>query len=165
MKKYKNYYRLDPLDQIDGILSGIKYNKTSGKVIRASAFLNIWLLKQNGTKDPNGELIDAVAMEWEKVFIEEIIVKEKNMGNQEDLTINGFTDRRYAKYLKIQIKEENILRSWVYRKCYTSQYYIFHLYCFIGNSSQKNNINQLQKLLSETYTNMFLKIKNFTFCD
>ena len=101
MKKYKNYYRLDPLDQIDGILSGIKYNKTSGKVIRASAFLNIWLLKQNGTKDPNGELIDAVAMEWEKVFIEEIIVKEKNMGNQEDLTINGFTDRRYAKYLKI----------------------------------------------------------------
>ena len=104
MKKYKNNYRLDPLDQIDGILSGIKYNKTSGKVIRASAFLNIWLLKQNGTKDPNGELTDAVAMEWEKVFIEEIIVKEKNMGNQEDLTINGFTDRRYAKYLKIQIK-------------------------------------------------------------
>ena len=109
MKKYKNNYRLDPLDQIDGILSGIKYNKTSGKVIRASAFLNIWLLKQNGTKDPNGELIDAVAMEWEKVFIEEIIVKEKNMGNQEDLTINGFTDRRYAKYLKIQIKEGEYL--------------------------------------------------------
>ena len=109
MKKYKNNYRLDPLDQIDGILSGIKYNKTSGKVIRASAFLNIWLLKQNGTKDPNGELIDAVAMEWEKVFIEEIIVKEKNMGNQEDLTINGFTDRRYAKYLKIQIKEGKYL--------------------------------------------------------
>ena len=108
-KKYKNTYRLDPLDQIDGILSGIKYNKTSGKVIRASAFLNIWLLKQNGTKDPNGELIDAVAMEWEKVFIEEIIVKEKNMGNQEDLTINGFTDRRYAKYLKIQIKEGKYL--------------------------------------------------------
>ena len=108
MKKYKNNYRLDPLDQIDGILSGIKYNKTSGKVIGASAFLNIWLLKQNGTKDPNGELIDAVAMEWEKVFIEEIIVKEKNMGNQGDLTINGFTDRRYAKYLKIQIKEGKI---------------------------------------------------------
>ena len=104
MKKYKNNYRLDPLDQIDGILSGIKYNKTSGKVIRASAFLNIWLLKQNGTKDPNGELIDVVAMEWEKVFIEEIIVKEKNMKAQGDLTINGFTDRRYAKYLKTQIK-------------------------------------------------------------
>ena len=103
-KKCKNNYRLDPLDQIDGILSGIKYNKTSGKVIGASAFLNIWLLKQNGTKDPNGELIDVVAMEWEKVFIEEIIVKEKNMGNQGYLTINGFTDRRYAKYLKIQIK-------------------------------------------------------------
>ena len=117
MKKYKNNYRLDPLDQIDGILSGIKYNKTSGKVIRASAFLNIWLLKQNGTKDPNGELIDAVAMEWEKVFIEEIIVKEKNMGNQKDLTINGFTDRRYAKYLKIQIKEGKYLIyvcSWIY---------------------------------------------------
>ena len=75
-------------------MSGIKHNKTSGKVIGASAFLNIWLLKQNGTKDPNGELIDVVAMEWEKVFIEEIIVKEKKIGVQKDLAINGFTDRR-----------------------------------------------------------------------
>ena len=148
---------MDPLDQIDGILSGIKYNKTSGKVIRASAFLNIWLLKQNGTKDPNGELIDAVAMEWEKVFIEEIIVKEKNMGNQKDLTINGFTDRRYAKYLKIQIKEGKYLTYLVgsIEKCYTSQYYIFQFYCFIGNSS----ISHLQKMLSKrsiaTYNNVF----------
>ena len=67
-------------------------------MIQASALLNIWLLKQNGTKDPNGELIDLIAMEWEKAFIQEIIVK-KVMGVEDDLSINGFTDRRYAKYL------------------------------------------------------------------
>ena len=87
---------MDPLDQIDGILSGVKYNKTTGKVIKASALLNIWLLKQNGTKDPNGELIDPIAMEWEKTFIEEIIVK-KIMDVPKELIVNGFTDRRYAK--------------------------------------------------------------------
>ena len=79
---------MDPLDQIDGILSGVKYNKTTGKVIKASALLNIWLLKQNGTKDPNGELIDPIAMEWEKTFIEEIIVK-KIMDVPKELIVNG----------------------------------------------------------------------------
>ena len=100
-------YRLDPLDQIDGILSGVKYNKTTGNVIEAKALLNIWLLKQNGTKDPNGELIDAVAMEWEKAFIEEIIVK-KVMGIPIGLTFNGFTDRRYANNSNIKFYRRKV---------------------------------------------------------
>ena len=88
--------------------------------MKASALLNIWLLKQNGTKDPNGELIDPVAMEWEVAFIKEIILKD-NFDVPKELTVNGFTDRRYAKNLIIRDargkKESTSLCNFWGRKC------------------------------------------------
>ena len=61
--------------------------------MRASALLNIWLLNQNGTKDPNGELIDPIAMEWEKTFIQQIILEKVN-AVPEGLRFDALAERR-----------------------------------------------------------------------
>ena len=81
------------MKDVEGILSGIVRSLTTGKVIKAKALLNIWLLKQNGTKDPNGQLIDAVAMKWESQFIKEIIVNPVE-GIPQGLTLDALAERR-----------------------------------------------------------------------
>ena len=86
-------FRLDPLDKIDGILSDIDYDETTGKVKGAKGLLNIWLLRQNGTKEPNGDLVDKVALEWEKAFVEEII-KNEVKGLPDGLIFDALAERR-----------------------------------------------------------------------
>ena len=86
-------FRSNPLDEIDGILSGVEWISSNGSVMRASALLNIWLLNQNGTKDPNGELIDPIAMEWEKTFIQQIILEKVN-AVPEGLRFDALAERR-----------------------------------------------------------------------
>ena len=78
---------------ISGLLSGVVYNTTNGKILKAQALLNVWLLKQNGTKDPNGQLIDPAAMEWEMAFVKEIIVNPVE-GIPAGLTFNALAERR-----------------------------------------------------------------------
>lgn len=59
--------------------------------MRAGALLNVWLLKQNGTKDPNGQLIDADAMEWENAFIQRIFADQTR---PQGLTLDALAERR-----------------------------------------------------------------------
>ena len=64
---------LNPIDRIDQLLAGVEFNHTSGQVIKATALMNIWLLKQNATSEENEEVIDESALDWELRFIEEIL--------------------------------------------------------------------------------------------
>ena len=82
------------MDQIANILSGVEYDNQTGKVSKASALMNIWLLKQNGTKEAGGALVDVMAMEWEKVFIEEIIYKKID-GMPPAINFDGLTERSF----------------------------------------------------------------------
>lgn len=83
---------MDPLSQIEGILSGLKYD-SNGTVIKARAVMNIWLLRQNGTKKASEQLIDAVAMDWEKAFIQQIILDQQSRVPQ-GLKLDGLSERR-----------------------------------------------------------------------
>ena len=82
---------MDSIDKIDGLLSGIQYNRTTGKVMRASAVMNIWILRQSDSKDPDGALVDIRAMEWEKAFISEIILRSNI---PDGLSFTGLAERR-----------------------------------------------------------------------
>ena len=84
---------LDPLSQIEGIISGLKYD-SNGTVIKARAVMNIWLLRQNGTKKPDEQLMDTVALDWEKAFIQQIILDQQHKV-PEGLKIDGLSERRY----------------------------------------------------------------------
>jgi hypothetical protein len=42
----------------------------NGTVVSASAIMNVWLLKENTTKEENQAAIDEVAMDWELGFID-----------------------------------------------------------------------------------------------
>ena len=60
--------------------------------------MNIWLLKQNGTKVPNGDLIDEKALAWESTFIKEII-SNASYNIPDNITFNGLADRRYTYFI------------------------------------------------------------------
>ena len=83
---------MDPLSQIEGILSGLSYD-SNGTVLGARAVMNIWLLRQNGTKKPDEQLIDAVAMDWEKAFIQQIILDQQKTVPT-GLKVDGLSERR-----------------------------------------------------------------------
>ena len=74
-------------------MSGVEYDKNGTSVIKATALMNIWLIKQNGTKIPNGDLIDEKAMDWEFKFIEKVI-NNASYYLPLNLTFNGIAERR-----------------------------------------------------------------------
>ena len=80
------------MSQIEGIISGLKYD-SNGTVIKARAVMNIWLLRQNGTKKPDEQLMDTVALDWEKAFIQQIILDQQHKV-PEGLKIDGLSERR-----------------------------------------------------------------------
>ena len=76
-------------------MSGVEYDKNGTSVTKATALMNIWLIKQNGTKIPNGDLIDEKAMEWEFKFIQKVIANA-SFYLPSNLTFNGIAERRYG---------------------------------------------------------------------
>ena len=57
--------------------------------------MNIWMLKQNGTKEDGQKSIDVVAMAWEEIFIEKIIHNSgKSLKLQNELTMVAMAERR-----------------------------------------------------------------------
>ena len=93
-KKYFSIiFRLSPIDQIDTLISGVEYNKNNSSVTKATALMNIWLIKQNGTKIDNQDLKDERAMDWESVFIQQVIVNA-SYNLPLNLTFDGLADRR-----------------------------------------------------------------------
>ena len=68
---------LGALEEIDSILSGVEYDQDSNQVKKAKGLMNIWFLKQNGTKEEGKKPIDEIAMAWEKIFIDKIIKDSK----------------------------------------------------------------------------------------
>ena len=95
LNKFEKFlsFRLSPIDQIDKLMSGVEYDKNGTSVIKATALMNIWLIKQNGTKIPNGDLIDEKAMDWEFKFIEKVI-NNASYYLPLNLTFNGIAERR-----------------------------------------------------------------------
>ena len=85
--------RLSPIDQIDKLISGVEYDETGTSVKKATALMNIWLIKQNGTKPEFGDLIDETALDWELTFIETIITNA-SYNLPANLTFDGLADRR-----------------------------------------------------------------------
>ena len=83
-----NNTELDSIDKIDGLLSGIEYDPETGKVLRASALMNVWILSQSGSKDAD---LLVRAMEWENAFISEIILGTDIPDN---LSFTGLAERR-----------------------------------------------------------------------
>ena len=93
-KKYFSIiFRLSPIDQIDTLISGVEYSKNNSSVTKATALMNIWLIKQNGTKIDNQDLKDERAMDWESVFIQQVIVNA-SYNLPLNLTFDGLADRR-----------------------------------------------------------------------
>ena len=63
-------------------------------VSKARGLMNIWLLRQNGTKETGKSPVDKTAMAWEQLFIERIveypIIKEIPNG----LKMDAIAERR-----------------------------------------------------------------------
>ena len=59
--------------------------------------MNIWMLKQNGTKEDGQKSIDVVAMAWEEIFIEKIIHNsDQSLTLPNELTMDAMAERRYC---------------------------------------------------------------------
>ena len=57
--------------------------------------MNIWMLKQNGTKEDGQKSIDVVAMAWEEIFIEKIIYNsDQSWALPKDLRMDAMAERR-----------------------------------------------------------------------
>ena len=64
-------------------------------MFQARGLMNIWMLKQNGTKEDGQKSIDVVAMAWEEIFIEKIIYNsEKSLKLPNELTMVAMAERR-----------------------------------------------------------------------
>ena len=59
--------------------------------------MNIWMLKQNGTKEDGQKSIDVVAMAWEEIFIEKIIYNsDQSLALPKNLRMDAMAERRYC---------------------------------------------------------------------
>merc|ERR1719492_520378 len=70
---------LGPLEEIETILSGLEYrNSSDGKPFyyKARGLMNIWALKNNATRQQGRNDVDEIAMDWEEVFIDQLIHNE-----------------------------------------------------------------------------------------
>ena len=85
-------------DRTDYFLTLSCILKTSYQYIslfQARGLMNIWMLKQNGTKEDGQKSIDVVAMAWEEIFIEKIIHNsEKSLKLPNELTMVAMAERR-----------------------------------------------------------------------
>ena len=84
---------LGPLDEIHSILSGVDYDLETNQVTRARGVMNMWLLKQNSTKETGSNAIDEIAMAWEQIFIDNIIQKPIE-GLPSNMKMNAMAERR-----------------------------------------------------------------------
>ncbi len=62
------------MSNIKNILADVSFDNETQQVTGARAFMAIWLLNQNGTKEDGNDLIDEVAGNWENQFIADIIL-------------------------------------------------------------------------------------------
>ena len=90
---YLHFSSLGPLDEIHSILSGVDYDLETNQVTRARGVMNMWLLKQNSTKETGSNAIDEIAMAWEQIFIDNIIQKPIE-GLPSNMKMNAMAERR-----------------------------------------------------------------------
>ena len=102
----RNHYSLGPLDRIDQLLAGVAFDIQNKTVIKATAILNLWLLKENSIEMPDGKLVDEVAMNWEQAFIDDVI-KGEGSNPPEGLILDGLAERRYV--------SKNLYLSWFFK--------------------------------------------------
>ena len=88
-----HFFSMGPLDEIHSILSGVDYDLETNQVTRARGVMNMWLLKQNSTKETGSNAIDEIAMAWEQIFIDNIIQKPIE-GLPSNMKMNAMAERR-----------------------------------------------------------------------
>lgn len=69
---YSNHQLLPTRSRVKTLLSGVTYD-SSGQAKSAKGLMNVWILRENGTKEENQASVDAAAFDWETVFINLVV--------------------------------------------------------------------------------------------
>ena len=76
------------------LLSKPVFDPISGDISGASALMNLWILKDNSTKEANLAAEDKIAKDWELSFIDIIHGERRPTGLPEGAVMEGVAQRR-----------------------------------------------------------------------
>ena len=65
------------------------------RVTGATGLLNIWLLKHDGIKEKGRKSVDAISMELESGFLDQVVKEEVPEGLPEGARLLGLAERRW----------------------------------------------------------------------
>lgn len=85
---------LDERSRVKTLLSGVTYD-SSGQAKSAKGLMNVWILRENGTKEENQASVDAAAFDWETVFINLVVGDGVPPGLPNGTKMYGLAERSY----------------------------------------------------------------------
>ncbi|TRY79298.1 hypothetical protein TCAL_08847, partial [Tigriopus californicus] len=85
---------LDERSRVKTLLSGLAFDG-SGHVLSAKGLMNVWILRENGTKEENQASIDEAAFDWETVFINIVVGEDVPSGLPNGSKMYGLAERSY----------------------------------------------------------------------